>query len=106
MDYANESDITVRFTLLDRPPPIGDVTNPKLEPDLNTVANLLTTAINGGTFNVTMPASGQQTVRIVRPCIIYNEILSLFVCLVSIQQLWSCQQGQFTKRHLYLGKLD
>ena len=59
VDYTNNSDITVRFTLLDRPPPIGNVKHPKLEPDLNTVATLLSTAINNGTFKVKMTPTGQ-----------------------------------------------
>ena len=59
VDYTNNSDITVRFTLLDRPPPIGNVEHPKLEPDLNTVATQLSTAINNGTFKVKMTPQGQ-----------------------------------------------
>ena len=60
MDYQNNSDITVSFTLLDKPPPIGDVPNPTQEPDLDTIATLLSTAINNGTFNVTVTPKGKK----------------------------------------------
>ena len=62
MDYANNNDIIVTFTLLDRPPPIGDVLKPKQEPSLDTVASLILKAINNGTFKVSLTAAGSQTV--------------------------------------------
>ena len=52
------------FTLLDKPPPIGDVVHPKTEPDLKTVASRLTDAINKGTFVVNFKPDGSLKVCI------------------------------------------
>ncbi|XP_053387920.1 uncharacterized protein LOC128545888 [Mercenaria mercenaria] len=48
IDYADNSDIIVQFTLLDKAPQVGDVSNPKQENSLAVVAKSISGAINSG----------------------------------------------------------
>ncbi|XP_045184814.2 uncharacterized protein LOC123542856 [Mercenaria mercenaria] len=48
IDYADNNDIIVQFTLLDKAPQLGDVSNPKPENSLKVVAKSISGAINGG----------------------------------------------------------
>ena len=54
MDSADNHDILVSFTILDRPPPIGDVVRPKQEADLVTVTEKLRKAINNGSLTISL----------------------------------------------------
>lgn len=54
VDSADNHDILVSFTILDRPPPIGDVIRPKQEADLVTVTEKLRKAINNGSLTISL----------------------------------------------------
>ncbi|KAK3595426.1 hypothetical protein CHS0354_003420 [Potamilus streckersoni] len=51
-DYADNKDIVVSFTLLDKAPPIGDVANPSKEISLDAAVKNIITKVNSGSFVV------------------------------------------------------
>ena len=66
VDYADNNDIIVYFTLFDRPPPIGDVASPAQEPDLPTVRTRLTNFINNGNLKITFNVPNAQVYLIIK----------------------------------------
>lgn len=65
IDYADNNDIIVSFTLLDKAPITGDVQKAKPENDLNTVATSISRQINGGQFIIKLRVSDTNIFSVV-----------------------------------------
>ncbi|KAL4216347.1 hypothetical protein ACF0H5_024074 [Mactra antiquata] len=65
IDFADNSDIIVMFTLLDKAPQIGSVSNPKPENNLAVVSKSISAAINGGQLIVKLQVPLKNTASMV-----------------------------------------